>query len=353
MNIIKKIILSSVTLFSFIQAHIFEAEKWVNPSTQQALVLLGDYHISDNKDNQVNGIQKQNIISMAQELNATILVEDGYYNGEELRQNPFGYDGNKYRQLQLDNPNEITLLAGFTGSCQEQGVKVNNIEFRFPLSSVSAQTVIEKSEQIKARIATYNDPLLNDYYKQKLAELDVNVLTPCKELFASLKASTKKVEEIANSIEYKNAYDQTLIYLFGSADFTTNTEEKIKRIIIGYEARLFDLIALHEIAQTDGHIMLCAGSNHLKRIQPGLALLGFEKINEEGQTHFDGTQEPDALDMDRTLDAFYSEQEIQIAQQQAATSRYVNYMLLCVLLVIIAASSFVMIRHIRVQTEVQ
>lgn len=352
MNTIKKLSLFALTLFSFAQGHIFEAEKWVN-QTNQTVSLLGDYHIADNKENQVNDIQQNAIIDIAKNLDATIVVEDGYSDYDELEKNPLDYDYNKYRNnLKIKNPAKVTLLAGFTGRCKEESVKVKNIEFRFPPLTISARIIIAKIEHIKAKISGYNDgTLLNDYYKRKLDTLRTEVEIPCAALLDELKNSYGNLEEACQAIHYKKEYDQALYHFWGHAGFA-DIYDKINYIIMGYESRLIDLEILHAIAESNGHVIICAGAGHLERIKPALKELGFASVNTIGEQHIGDAPEPRALNMATALDAFYSADEIAMAQQQATSSKYLNYITLCALFSLSAIGLFVMAEYMQLQTRI-
>ncbi len=353
MNTIKKLSLFALTLFSFAQGHIFEAEKWVNQSNQ-TVSLFGDYHVAENEENQVNDVQQAALIDIAKNLNATIIVEDGYSNGAELKQDPLNYDYNKYRKFEVDNPHEITLLAGFTGRCKEEGVKVNNIEFRFPPLATSAHMIMAKIEQIKQKITTYNDNALNDYYKRKLEELRTEVEIPCASLLNELKNSYANLEESCHKIHYKKEYDQALYHLWGHAAFA-DMYDKVNHIIIGYEARLVDLEILHAIAQQNSHAIICAGAGHLNRIKPALKEIGFASVKSMGEQHIGNAPEPRALNITQTVDAFYSADEMATAQQQANALKYFTpiALVLCVLLVIATLGALVVVRHARTRTQIQ
>lgn len=347
MNIIKKTILLGLISLSSIHAHIFEAEKWVNNQTNQSISLLGDYHYSQEAENQINNAQQDTIIDMAKTLNAAIIVEDGLLSSsQEFRHDPLSYDYNKYRKTTKQLSNKDTLLLGFTARCHEEGIKVKNVEFRFPTHLASTQIMMKKAEQMKEKIRSYNDgPILNEYYRNKLEDLHNKVEIPCADLFNILKKSDTTLERLP-SLHYKKAYNQVWEYLWESnASLEKDVYEKIYEIVIGYESRLLDLELLHAIAEhKDQPIIICAGAGHITRIKEGLEKMGFACThNMNAREEYD---EPQALNMEKTLDAFYDENEI-IATQTAIASQNLMYINLFALLLLAVIGSLVMINYTR------
>lgn len=350
MKIVNKLSLFALSLFTLCQAHIFEAEKWVNTNTNQQISLLGDYHVAEKEQNQVNRIQQDAIIELAKNIDATIIVEDGRSDGE-IYTNPLYYDYNKYRKFDIANPNAVTLLAAFTGRCHEEGVKVNNIEFRFPPLAVSAKTLIEKIELIKAKIEKYTDAQqFTDYYKRKLEELRINVEIPCASLIEQLKKSTANLEDTCGKIRYKPEYDTVLYYFWGHNSFA-DLYDKINHIVIGYEARLLDLEMLHAIAQCPGHSIVCAGAGHINRIKPALEEIGFTAVHYAGQEHIGHNPEPDALNMTQTLDAFYDANEISMAKRVALPHFVIYVIIVFSILLLVGIVSSMLLLH-RKQTQI-
>ncbi len=358
MAIIKKIIVVYFTLFLPTQAHIFEAEKWVSSDSKQTISLLGDYHLAENKENQVNDTQQDIVIEVAKRLNAALILEDGKTDIVAFKKDPLHYDRNTYCEFVIDNPTKTTLLLGFTQRCQEEGITVNNVEFRFPDLLTSTQLLMQKLEQVKQKISSYDDgPVLNSYYRAKLQELYDFVEKPCKKLFAQLKQSGANLTLTEPTIRYHHSYNRALDYLWEQNRLCLRDDTKLNKIhyiITGLEAKLLDLEILHAIAEQKNcpHIIICAGASHLNSIKPALEVLGFTRThtnNPAEQTcSLNGTYiEPQAINVENTLNAFYKNERITSQNQEVPSTDFSSIIVGALLLLVGIAGSIAVIRNLK------
>lgn len=316
MNLSFLVILAALAANSA-SAHIYRMDCWNNG--QQTIYTLGDFHITNNKDNQNADQQRIDIICEAKKRNAVILVEDIHPNTQALMNNPIGYDTNKNYYYNADVINELKNdsvtppIFGLVPCCHDAHTPAVNIEFRHSNNAsghgkaVSAKDSFAVSQNIRNEICTYNDgEVLNNYYAKIIGEYD-RCIQDGASFFDQIKnCGSTNIKELMPQLKNNRGTDAVLRYL-GWSNPTINdstADEKNDYAINFYDLNLVDMKILHEIHQhTSQPIFVCAGALHIRGIAPVLEKLGYKKLATHGQKDAfeSGKFEPDTLDVAQTF----------------------------------------------------
>ena len=315
--------LSGSTAFGYVVA----AHLLVNKSSNQAIVLLSDYH----DETQASIAQRISILEAAKQFNAYLLAEDNGYRCEyaspdevvaypacfqsfldALVADPVHFDPNKDYEgdLSILDPtanNETSPLLLLTPMAKAQQIKTKTVECRQAEKishyngPISAQQVVAAYDALVSRVARFNDgDQFNAFYAQKLNEYS-NRRNWCPNFFRYLEHSQKNLKHAFSESTYEselwNAYKKVQYenyvheYIAQGAD--SATAQKLaaqKEVEIEDEMDLgssffmylynflIDSTILHEIAthKDEPIIFAYCGAWHAESILPTLRSAGFE-----------------------------------------------------------------------------
>lgn len=299
-------------------AHFFTIEEWNNfdskSQNKQTIGLFSDVHRSDAINSKSIKKQRDELVDLAKKLNAIVIVEDSLIYGDDLiysssinmHQGTFPED--KLKKIEIETP-----LHGIHSLCKIKGVTSKNIEYRFssfrPLD-VYYNFFQNKKYQIKN---SYKDgTLFEQYYKDRIDQLEQLIEVPLKPIFDLFKNSKEKlgdflkrkdlpviknIDEIFRKVEKKWDIDS-----IGYAG-------KISILLTNYAAAFLDMEIMHAIATYDHQLLfICAGDMHIQEIKKALTQIGYNQKNQKGDSLklLQGKKysEPMALDINKTVAHF-------------------------------------------------
>lgn len=280
---------------------IHKIEQW--KQSDITVYLFGDYHLASTQNNVA---QKRDLITYAQQLDAALIVEDGFVvdSRQILSLDPSIDQLFFFAQLPVlmsdKNHKKLTTIVGLSSWALHASIPCINVEFRFdglrPLS-----TYFPIIAQTKEKIRLYNDGAeLNNYY---IAQL---------ELIETIEKKASTMFKVLESLS-QGAYAHKSIYdaikenesLFGDDESITNcfnellTElpwditkfsraDRIISIFIRYCALLLDCKLTHAVnfyvtQISKKNIFICAGSLHTDALHEPFRLMGFTKTAEIGE----------------------------------------------------------------------
>lgn len=303
----------SLFAYGSAHAHFFKVETMSTmlPHGKQTIILCSDYHYSDKEENKAAiGTQQNDIITMAKQLNATVIVEDGYVRNHEeiIHDKTATCMPEVIPQDELDWSITKTPLHGLASVCHNQTINCVNVESRFSFFR-NTNTFLRYLENKKKIIAQRNDSAsFCTYYKKQLNALQTCFEEPCKQLFDYFKIQDKTIDQIldnAKELPKCENIDAVLASISSEPwDYETMPyEEKIITLYTRYGCIFLDLDILHAVAVNSDkeYIIICAGDYHIERCMNALEDLGYSKEVYYGAeiAIVDGTdyEEPNAIDI--------------------------------------------------------
>lgn len=316
---IKQILFMLFMVNNICFGHFFRAEKYSlhNPSLakKQHIYLFSDFHISDDQNNRdAILIHQQDIITLAKQIQAHVIVEDGMVtNRDEIVNSSSVSIQQKHLPTQeryLKYLKKIeTPLGALASGCYLQSVSCSNVEFRFtPIRPLDIYCKFLNNKKTQIRSEYKDDATFESYYALKLNELEQIIEIPCKALFDIFKNSHCTIEEYLaqeNNIPIIETIDEIISQINDEKWDLDNIsyKEKIRKLFTTYCATFLDIQALHEIARhpNQENIIICAGDFHIECIKTALKKIGYIFEGEYG-SHFelyDGTKynEPEAINV--------------------------------------------------------
>lgn len=302
--------------------HIFNITSLSNQ--KHTIIACADYHISTQPEN-VAAIKKQqeDIIALANELGAVVVVEDVYSgNIQEIINDttatiaplPMRLN-NSYDTIAIESP-----ILYLQSRCADNEVECINVETRFSDFRTAANYMKYLSNK-KAHILKYNDSLpFKMLYQNKLSHIQKHIEEPCKELFEYLEQ--QKISAF-DALKQQNVpmipYLDTILTALSPDQWDFKRMRyagQLTSFFLMYESLFLDLDIIHAIAQQYNKrtIILCAGSSHIDHCIQLLQELGYQVNQTHGKNlrkTSDGRnfEEPQAVDISQCINIFDSHQE--------------------------------------------
>jgi|GEM_PF-4409067 len=250
MVLLKKITLISLIFSIPLLGHSYKVEKFVKDD--KSIICFSDFHISDSVKNQVNNLQRQEILQIAKESKAFMVIEDMQKlsniickdcpsknswaltkvaqkfaalitGGDQpitapayiMTNTPLQYDSNNYIfkadvSDQLATEVKTSYLHGLASACYYENISYKNIEHRHAkvLSEwddrVKMRDGFACAEKIKSEISGYNDHgILNEYYQDVVRDYDW-ILQKAKPFFDYLNASELSFNDVTQTYAYQS-----------------------------------------------------------------------------------------------------------------------------------------------------
>lgn len=271
---------------SQLYGHFFKIESMNNGN--QTIILVSDYHYSNDSHNQdAIAIQQKDILTLAQELNALVIVEDGYMNNWEqiIHDTTALVSPSIIPYGQLDASIIQTPLHGLHSLCIYNKITSINVETRF-----SAERTIDNFFQYLAHkkqiILGYNDPeQYKQLYQDFFSKLEKNIEQPCKKIFDYIRVKYPYISQIKlckKLHEQESVLYNALMTQASESDmyFHMSLQEKIGTLYTRYGCVYLDMDIMHAIAQHPDKqcIIICAGDYHIEHCMNLLKTVGYLPI---------------------------------------------------------------------------
>lgn len=257
-------------------------------------------HVLSDQHNHTSGEFKQqtDALCIGKKLNALMIVEDidnkpGFYPIKSSISTP-------------TCPSD-SFLGNILLSCQQQGLAVENIEFRGPTDaslhkarcSITAAQIVHLMNTLINQITHYSDAavLRHTYHKnlQQFMKIGTPLFEQMKEYHQPLK---KFVQEKCN--EFTPEQLKIMLHAIESPQELQNEElidadgnlrdaqKALTFILDFYDQKLIDIQLIHALYEYQikngayQHIIVCAGGWHIDNIIPVLHKLGYQQVSHFG-----------------------------------------------------------------------
>ena len=305
-SMLKKILLLFSFLIPFmVNAHIVHFGKFINPDTGQVIWFAGDCHKSEKSQNQINNKQFKQLLALARQEHATVLVEDNHLCHHEMikeliAKNPeYLHNFDEYDQVlakrdtktlkKTKNSAKKTSVLWLSSILfRNSGIKIKNIEWRYTpacFDSITPAQFFKAEENIihilsdrehTSNIGQLIQTSLENYHTQRKETYE----RWFNELEAFDHSTLKETLEKTSFLEFSNQGKEKILYAI-------------------YHSMLFNLNLLHEIDQLKDRksILIMAGSLHTKQIALWLKEFNFQPLIEEYNFPKGIDSEPDAINL--------------------------------------------------------
>jgi len=316
------LVLLSSLITSPILSHFFSVDKWNN-----AVYLVSDYHESTQEENKVASEQQTQLLDLATQIDATIVVEDGVMinNGDalstsaELKTDTLDGDTLKIYSANLQTP-----LHTLYSQAVHHDVSAVNVEFRYskfrPLNNF-----FELIEAKKRRIRSWNDgEPFNRFYVAQLAMIEEMFEQPCAALFDTLRTQNVTLEQFLAQnpdlivTEQMKELFNAIITDHKLEHFNWSESDMIEMIFNDYTCLFLDFEIMHAIAQSHGKpVIIAAGDHHIQCVKRSLEKIGFSSIKKSGnelEVLAGGYKEPQAVNITQAFNDVGAEKISFVAQ---------------------------------------
>lgn len=308
-------------------------------NNQHNVFLLSDVHYLDDRDCYPGdpeyeekkiacNKQRSDLLEIANRLNGYVIVEDLFIrildNLAQLYSCSQTLNAAYYKDSISFDPNidcsqnlpdlaalsedpyneELSPLSFLSQFCHKFNIPCNNIEFRFYFDCYPVILLMEKYKKILTEIKSYNDgKQLNAVYQNILRDFEQKHIQ-----------WDKIFNDVLNEFGQQITVDKMFDNLFSTSE-SSLTENKFLDLEKKYKAietlrfhpsKLIDMRILHSIYHSPcKNIFVCAGGNHISRVQETLLSLGYKskKIDISYIT-------PDGIEETVDLKIFFSQLKI-------------------------------------------
>lgn len=297
MKVIKYIILL-LFFTSLTHCHFFRAEKYVYTKpiigNVQNIWLLADFHHSTNENKKQIKKQHNEILNLAKQLDAFVIVEDGMIENYEdiINDSSATVKPTYFTKEQLARQKMATPLHGLSSSCYLQGIDCTNAECRFtPYRKLNVYCTFLENKKKQIRTEYKDGAQLEHYYEQRLQFLENTIEKPCKELFDLFKKSLLTIDEFLERQRPLPRIENIDAIIDQITDEKWDLEqmayqEKVSTILTKYCCAFLDIEMLHALAlnKDKKNIIICAGDFHIECLKEALEQIGYTFSNKYGHT---------------------------------------------------------------------
>ncbi|MDR3647310.1 MAG: hypothetical protein P4L22_07240 [Candidatus Babeliales bacterium] len=274
---IKNLLILSMLILNFASLRAFIVNLQALDNQSQIVIEAGDAHFGCQKNsdhpslsnleikclNKADALSLVNFAKQFPKEQSLFILEDMYY-----PQGKDGFTDNFFVNLRQKNEdsNFSNCMSYINDFMKNEDLKTENIEFRhavflYAKGHTLTSQFVDSIFYVMNEIQNYNDnPIANQYYK----DLVDSILTNNKELLDLLNNnSTANIDQIEA--------------LFGKEPFRSNFNNFVFDYYLLIDAKIIHTILQHSDKK---YIFICAGNNHLERMNIVLKALDYnEKYN--------------------------------------------------------------------------
>lgn len=292
--------------------HFFKVEHWTN--NVQNILLVSDFHTSTKPENSNLVQQREQLVSLAIDLNAGVIVEDGMIYGDDLiKSSRIDLKQGVFPEKMLDSIKIETPLHGLHSLCKIKGVDCINAEYRFSLCrplNIYYDFFKNKKDQILNQFKE-DGALFENYYKQRMTFLEQTIEKPFTPLFNAFKQSSMLLNDYLKKtpLPFIHSIDTLFTKIASEWNSSIDYAAKVSIILTNYTATFLDCEIIHGLSlfKNKKTVIICAGDLHIQEMKRALPQLGYNQQASQGQdlAIIAGAkyQEPNALELHATVAA--------------------------------------------------